>query len=93
MSEQIQFVQITPEQLQDAIVEGVSEKLNELKQHFEPKNPTEFLSKKETAALLKVNISTLHTYIKSGVIPSYSLKGRVYTKRLEVEAAIVKLKR
>jgi excisionase family DNA binding protein len=91
MSETIQFIQITPGELQDAIVQGVSRKLDEIKEHLEPKSPEEYLSKKEAAAFLKINISTLHSYIKKGVIPAYSLKGRVYVKRSEVEKAIIRL--
>ena len=33
--EKIQFIQITPEQLQDAIIDGVKTQLDDLKSHFQ----------------------------------------------------------
>lgn len=91
--QQIQFIQITPEQLQNEILEGVKNQLNELKKNFEPKKPTEFLTRQETADLLKVDISSVHNYTKRKILQSYGLQGRVYYKRSEIEGAIVKLKK
>jgi len=90
---QIQFVQVTPEQLQTAIIEGVKLQLDELKKNFQPKTPTEFLSRQETAKLLKVDISSIHNWTKRGILQSYGVSGRVYYKRSEIENAIVKLKK
>lgn len=90
---QIQFISITPEQLQDAIIEGVKNQLEELKKNFEPKTPTEFLTKQETAELLKVNLSSINNWTKRGILQRYALSGRVYYKRSEIENAVVKLKK
>ena len=89
----IQFIQVTPEQLQNAIIQGVKTQLDELKKHFQPKEPTEFLTRNETASWLKINLSTLHNYTKQGKLIAHSLSGRVYYKRDEVLTAIVKLKK
>ena len=32
----IQFIQVTPEQLQEAIIDGVNSKLEDLKKNFQP---------------------------------------------------------
>lgn len=88
----IQFIQITPEQLQNSIIEGVKSQLEELKNHFEPKTPVEYLSRQETADLLKVDLSTIHNYSKRKILQPWGIQGRVYFKRSEVENAIVKLK-
>jgi len=91
--EQLQFIQTTPQQLEEAIVKGVKIHLDELKKFYEPKSPTEYLSRQETADLLKVDLSTIHNYTKQRKLKSYGIGHRVYYKRAEVEAAIVELKK
>lgn len=90
---QVQFIQVTPEQLQTAIVNGVKTQLDELKKHFQPKEPTEYLTRQETAEFLKVDLSTIHNYTKQGKLKAYGIGHRVYYKRKEVESAIVELKK
>ena len=88
----IQFIQITPEQLQHAIIEGVKLQLNELKKSFQPKEPTEYLTINNVKEMLNVNLCTIHNWRKSGKLKAYGIGKRVYFKRVEVENAIVKLK-
>lgn len=85
----IQLVGITPEQLQSAIIEGVQTQLNNFKQHFEPKTPTEYLSRKEVAKMLQIDLSTLHNWVKAKKLKAYSLGGRIYFKRSEIESSII----
>ena len=89
--EQVQFISITPEQLQAQIVEGVKTHLDDLKEFYQPKEPTEFLTRAEVAELLKVDLSTVHNWTKKGILQSNGIGGRVYYKRKEVEQAIIKL--
>lgn len=88
----LQFIQVTPEQLQEAIIAGVNTKLEELKKGFEPKSPTEYLTRREVAEMFKIDISSVHNWTKKGIIISYQIGGRVYYKRSEIETAIVELK-
>lgn len=88
---QVQFIQTTPEQLQEAILQGIKQQLEQLKKHFQPKEPEEYLSRAEVAKLLKVDISTIHNWGKAGKIKRYGLGNRVYYKRSEVEKSIVEL--
>ena len=88
---QIQFIQITPEQLQNEILKGVKAELEQLKKDFQPKQPTEFLTRQEVAQLLKIDISTVHNWTKRGKLKSYGMVGRVYYRRDEVEGALVEL--
>ena len=90
---QIQFIQITPQQLQDAIIEGVKTQLNELKSNFQPKEPNEYLTRQEVAKMLKIDLSTIHNWCKKGKLNPYGIGNRVYFKRDEVENAIVQLNR
>jgi predicted DNA-binding protein YlxM (UPF0122 family) len=91
--QQLQFIGIEPEQLQNAIIEGIKLQLNELKKFYEPKTPTEFLSMQETADLLKVDRSSIHNWTKRKILTAWGISGRVYYKRSEIEQAIVKLKK
>ena len=92
MNGQIQLIQLTQNQLQDAIIEGVTKQLEDLKKHFQTKEPTELLTRTETSALLKVNLTTLWNYTKQDKLVSYGIGNRVYYKRSEVLNAIIKLK-
>ena len=81
----VQFIQVTPEQLQDAIIEGVKTQLQDLKTHFQPKEPNEYLTRNEIAEMLKIDLSTVHNWTKRGTLQSYQIQGRVYYKRKEIE--------
>lgn len=89
---QVQFVQVTPEQLQSAIIEGVKTQLEDLKKHFTPKEPTEYLTRQAVAKLLSVDLSTVHNMSVKGILQKYQISGRVLYKRSEVESSIIKLK-
>lgn len=84
-------IEFNTEELKNEIIEGIKPQFDELKKHFQPKNPTEYLTRQETANLLKVDLSTIHNYTKKGVLTSYGIGSRVYYKRSEVENAIIKL--
>jgi hypothetical protein len=90
---QIQFIQVTPEQLKEAIIDGVKTQLDNLKTHFAPKEPTEYLTRKEVSDLFKVDISTIHNWTVKGILKAYSIGRRVYYKRDEIELAIVELEK
>lgn len=87
----VQFVGCSPEQLQKAIAEKINGQLEELKKSFQPKTPEEFLSRKATAQLLDINLSTLYLWTKKGILQSYGISGKVYYKRSEVESALIEL--
>jgi Helix-turn-helix domain len=89
----VQFIQVTPEQLQTAIIEGVNSKLEDLKKNFQPKEPNEFLTRNEVAEMLKIDLSSVHNWTKRQILQSYQIGGRVYYKRNEIENAIVELKK
>ena len=89
----LQFIQVTPDQLQTAIIEGIKTQLQDLKNHFQPKEPTEYLTRNEVSALLKIDLSSVHNWTRRGILISYQIGGRVYYKRSDVENAMVKLRR
>lgn len=91
MNKNIQFIQITPEQLKESIIDGVKNVLDDLKQNFQPKEPTEFLTRSEVSKLLKIDLSTVHNWTKKGKLNPYGIGNRIYYKRSEIEKSLVKL--
>lgn len=89
--EQLQIIRTTPEQLVDLIDKTVSRRFEDLKQNFQPKEPTEYLTRSETAKLLKIDLSTLHNWTKKGKLIAHGIGARVYYKRSEIENAIIEL--
>tara|TARA_R110001632_G_scaffold6324_5_gene25858 strand:+ start:39213 stop:39491 length:279 start_codon:yes stop_codon:yes gene_type:complete len=87
----IQFLQVTPEQLQNAIIEGVKTQLEDLKKFYQPKEPKKYLTRTEVSEMLSVDISTVHNMCKRNILQKYQISGRVLFLRSEVEASIVKL--
>ena len=92
MTQQLQLIGISPEELQHAIVKGVKTHLDELQANFQPKEPTALLSRKATAELLDINLSTLHKWTKQGKLQSYGKGGRVWYKRNEIEESLIPVK-
>jgi len=68
--------------------EIIPELREQLSKEFQPKEPTEYLTRNEVCDLLKIDLSTLHRWRKDGMIPSYGFGNRVYFKRYEVELII-----
>lgn len=87
----VQLISITPEQLKEFILDGVKAQMDELKQSFQPKEPSCYLTRQDVAKMLQIDLSTVWLWTKKGVLTSYQIAGRVYYKREEVESAIKKL--
>ena len=88
---QVQFIQVTPEELKTSIVGELKGHIEELKQHFQPKEPTRYITRKEVAEMLQVDLTTVHNLTVKQILTKYQIGGRVLYKRAEVEAAIVKI--
>ena len=88
--QQLHVTQFSGEELQKRF-DNLEKKLQEIQKNFEPKLPTEFISRQETADLLKVNLSTIHNYTKQNRLKAYGIGHRVYYKRSEIEEALIKI--
>jgi Helix-turn-helix domain len=89
----IQFIQVTPEQLQEAIITGVNSKLDDLTKNFKPKEPEEYITRNEVAEMFKIDLSSVHNWTKRGKINSYGVlgSGRIYYKRSELEKVLFQI--
>ena len=85
----IQFIGTNPSDLITELKNSLIPELKaQLSAQFQPKEPTEYLTRSEVCKLLKIDMSTLHRWRKDNTIPSYSMGNRVYFKRSEVEQII-----
>jgi len=89
--EAIQFIQITPEQLETQILQGVKSQLEDLKKHFQPKEPNEYMTRKEVALMFRVDINTINNWAKSKRLNPLAMGGRILFLRSEVEASLTPL--
>lgn len=55
---------------------------------FQPKEPTEYLTRTEVCKLLKIDLSTLYRWTKDSKLPSYGCGNRVYFKRSEIDQIV-----
>jgi len=74
--------------LQEAILKGIKAEIDILKKEFQPKEPTEYMTREEVRDLLNIDLSTVHNWTKRGKLKAYGIGNRVYFKRKEVEQAI-----
>ena len=91
MSQVIQLLNITPQELADAILDGMAQQIEDLKRDFQPKDPTEWLTRKEVAEMLKISLVTLNEWTKKGVLTSYRIGNRVRYKSHEVEESLKRI--
>jgi excisionase family DNA binding protein len=89
--EQLQFISTTPEELKKAILDGVDERIEELKEKLQPKEPKQLMTRGEVEKFLNVSRPTLHRWTNSGKLRAYGIGNRVYYKREEIEAALIEI--
>lgn len=85
----IQFIGTTPDDLIQEIKREIIPELREqLKEEFQPKEPTIYLTRNEVCEILHIDLSTLHRWRKEGVLIAYGLGNRIYFKRNEIDEFI-----
>ncbi len=84
----LQFIGTTPEEMETRIFNRFKSEFESIKKEFQPKQPTEFLTRQQVKELLDVDLSTVHNWTKRGTLQAYGIAGRVYYKRAEVEQAL-----
>ena len=88
---QLQFISVTPEELQTAIIDGVKTQLETLKLHFETKQPKPLLSRAEVSKMLNVSFVTLNKWNKNGKLKAVGIGGRVLYRQEDIDNANVEL--
>lgn len=88
----IEFIQTTPSNLSQLIKTALQDFKTELRaelaKEFQPKEPTQYLTREEVCEMLSISLATLFRYTKKGIFKAYAVEGRVYYKRHEIEQVI-----
>lgn len=87
----IQFISVTPEQLQREITKGIKSHLDDFLKNFKPSEPNDYLSRTDVAKMLSVDISTISNWQKNGKLKPYAIGGRILFKRSDIEASLIPL--
>ncbi len=89
--EAIQFLGTSPADLITEIKKSLIPELREqLSKDFQPKQPTEYLTRKEVCELLRIDLSSLHRWRKDGTLTAYGIGNRVYFKRSEIDEVLTR---
>lgn len=88
---QIQFIQVTPQQLQEVVQTAVNTSMATFLANFKPKQDEEYLTRTEVAEILKVDVSTVYNWTRAGRLKSYGIGSRVYYKRSDIDTHMMML--
>lgn len=81
---QVQFIQVSPQELATLIQESVKQSLPTPPIHtIEPKQK-EILTRIETANLFSISLVCLHDWVKKNILKPYKVGNKTYFKRSEV---------
>lgn len=86
---QVIIYNITPDELTVQISDAVDAKYK-LLQFNKEKEPEDLLTVEETLNFLKCSKQALWNWRKNGILPSYRLGNRVYYKKSDIFAKLVK---
>lgn len=91
-SKHIQLYQVSPEELTNHFLEGVDTKLKDFFEKYPPikSDGEELLTVEETLKFLKCSKQALWNWRKNGILPSFRLGNRVYYKKSDIFAKLVK---
>lgn len=82
---------ITPDEFKDSILDDVRAEIKSLAQYFQPITPTEYLTRQETAKILKVSLVTLSDWNKKKILNPYRLGNLIRYKRSEIDLALIRI--
>ena len=88
--EKVQIIS-DPLEFRQQIADGVKIQLQDFLKEFKPKQPNEYLTRKEVALLFKVDISTIHNWCKSKRLKPLGIGSRVYFLRSDIEKSLIPL--
>lgn len=89
----VQLYEISPEELVELIKDSVVNEMKDLIKGMDKKNKSnEYLSRKDTCILLKIDQSTLYRWTKSGQLKSYGIGNRVYYLKEDIQKVLLENK-
>ena len=88
---QIQFIGTTPQELQNQISGEIKTQLEDFLKNFAPKQPNDYLTRKQVSEMFDVDISTIHNWCKSGKLKPLQIGSRVYFLRSDIDECLIPL--
>jgi len=67
------------------------ESFQEIRESYQPKEPTKYLTKREVSKMLCINLASVNNWTNKKILQSYRIGGRVLYKRSEIEESIIKI--
>ena len=89
--QQLQITQLSPEDLKGIIKGLLRSELEALKEQITKYKAEVFYTREETTERLKIDVSTLHRWTKSGKIIPHAIGARIYYKESSIQQALIKL--
>ena len=90
-SKMTQVFGVSPDEFKESILTDVRAEIKSLAQNFQPITPTEYLTRQETAEILKVSLDTLSDWNKKKILNPYRLGNLIRYKRDEIEKALISI--
>lgn len=81
---QVQFIQVTPQELANLIQESVKQSLPPTSLIPIESKQKEILTRSETANLFSISLVCLHDWVKKQILKPYKVGNKTYFKRSEV---------
>ena len=84
----IQFIQVSPQELANLIQESVKQSLPDFPIQKDS-NQKEILTRLETAQLFSISLVCLHDWMKKQIVKPYKVGNKTYFKRSEVMEVLI----
>ena len=88
-----QLYGVNPDEFRESILAVFKQEIQTLKEDFKPPTLSEYLTRKEVSAILKVSEVTLIDWDKKGIIKPYRLGNLIRYKSNELEQALIRIKK
>jgi hypothetical protein len=76
-----------------ALFTRLENQISEIKEHYQPKEPAQWLTRLEVAEMFKITLPTVHAWANKGLIKSYKIANKTRFKQSEIEHALVAIQR
>ena len=90
-SKMTQVFGISPEELKESILIDVRAELKGITHNFQPTEPPEYLTRKETANLLKVSLVTISDWNKKKILNPYRIGKLIRYRLSDIENALISI--
>lgn len=93
MQNSILLQNVSPEQLEQLISNGVKSQLDDFKKNFNTQEPDALLTRAQTCEFLQIDSSTLWAWTNKGKVNAYGIANRRYYKKGELLECLKPLKK